>query len=87
MQSRTYTLGLWGGIAVAAAVATVFAFQFLGLIGPSASTMLQMIGASALIAMAAETMTPKAFHNGPSYSGVLAAGGFSGLLLIAALLR
>ena len=75
----------YGGIVVATAVATTFAFLFLGLIGPSASTMLQTIGASALIAMAAETMIPEAFHNGWRYSGVLAAGGFSGLLLIAAL--
>jgi hypothetical protein len=37
--------------------------------------------------MAAETLIPEAFHNGPRYSGVLAAGGFSGLLLIAALVR
>ena len=80
-------LGLWGGIAIATAVATALAFQFLGVISSSTSATLQAIGAGALIAMAAETMIPEAFHNGPRYSGMLAAGGFSSLLLIAALVR
>jgi zinc transporter, ZIP family len=87
LRSRTYILGLWGGIAIATAVATALAFQFLGVISSSASATLQAIGAGALITMAAETMIPEAFHNGPRYSGMLAAGGFSSLLLIAALVR
>lgn len=47
-----------------------------GLAGTSA------FGAGALIAMAAETLIPEAFHNGPRYSGVLAAGGFAALILL-----
>jgi hypothetical protein len=32
--------------------------------------------------MAAETMIPEAFHNGPRFSGVLAASGFATLILL-----
>ena len=44
--------------------------------------MLQFFGAGALIAMAAETMIPEAFHNAPRYSGVVAATGFASLILL-----
>jgi hypothetical protein len=43
---------------------------------------LKAYGAGALIAMTAETMIPEAFHNGPRYSGVLAAAGFAVLILL-----
>ena len=48
---------------------------------------LKAYGAGALIAMAAETMIPEAFHNGPRYSGVLAAAGFASLILAGELAR
>ncbi len=44
-------------------------------------------GAGALIAMTAESMIPEAFHNGPRYSGVLAAAGFAALILLGELAR
>jgi zinc transporter, ZIP family len=44
--------------------------------------MLKAYGAGALIAMAAETMIPDALHDGPRYSGVFAAVGFAGLILL-----
>jgi zinc transporter, ZIP family len=37
--------------------------------------------------MTAETMIPKAFHNSPRFSGLLAAAGFGLLLLIDATTR
>jgi len=37
--------------------------------------------------MTAESMIPEAFHNGPRYSGVLAAAGFAALILLGALAR
>jgi ZIP family zinc transporter len=82
-RSRAYIAGVWGGIVAGTAAATGLAFAFLGGLGPSASAALQALGAGALLAMAAETMIPEAFHNGPRYSGVLAAGGFAALLLLA----
>ena len=48
---------------------------------------LKAYGAGALIAMAAETMIPEAFHNRLRYSGVLAAAGFTALILLGKLVR
>ena len=80
-RSTAYVLRLWGAIALATAVTTALAFHFLTDLGAHTTAMLEAYGAGALIAMAAETMIPEAFHNGPRYSGVLAAAGFSALIL------
>jgi zinc transporter, ZIP family len=86
-RSSTYVLSLWSGIALGTAAATALAFYFLSDLGPDATAILKAYGAGALIAMAAETMIPEAFHNGPRYSGVLAAAGFAALILFAELAR
>jgi ZIP family zinc transporter len=86
-RSSTYVLSLWGGIALGTAAATALAFYFLSGFGPDATAILKAYGAGALIAMAAETMIPEAFHNGPRYSGVLAAAGFAALILLGELAR
>ena len=84
-RSFTYVLALWSGIALGTAATTALAFNFLSDLGPRVTAILMTYGAGALIAMAAETMIPEAFHNGPRYSGVLAALGFAALILLGAL--
>ena len=86
-RSSTYVLSLWGGIAIGTAAATALAFYFLSDLGSSVTAILTAYGAGALIAMAAETMIPEAFHNGPRYSGVLAGAGFAALFLLGELVR
>lgn len=87
LRSSTYVLSLWSGIALGTAATTTLAFYLLSDLGPDVTAILKASGAGALIAMAAETMIPEAFHNGPRYSGVLAASGFSGLILLGELAR
>ena len=86
-RSSAYVLTLWSGIALGTAATTALAFHLLSDLGPRATAILMTYGAGALIAMAAETMIPEAFHNGPRYSGVLAALGFAALILLGALAR
>jgi ZIP family zinc transporter len=86
-RSSTYVLGLWSGVALGTAAATALAFYFLSDLGPEATAILMAYGAGALIAMAAETMIPEAFHNGPRFSGVLAAAGFAALILLGELAK
>jgi ZIP family zinc transporter len=81
-RSWTYILGLWSGIMLGTAAATALAFHLLSDLGSVATALLKAYGAGALIAMAAETMIPEAFHNGPRYSGALAAVGFVALILL-----
>jgi ZIP family zinc transporter len=86
-RSPTYVLSLWGGTTLVTAAITALAFYFLSDLGPHATAILTAYGAGALIAMTAETMIPEAFHNGPRYSGVLAAVGFAALILLGELAR
>jgi ZIP family zinc transporter len=81
-RSTTYVLSLWSGIALGTAATTALAFYLLSDLGPELTAILKAFGAGALLAMAAETMIPEAFHNGPRYSGVLAALGFAALILL-----
>ena len=50
---------------------TALAFYLLSDLGPDLTAILKTFGAGALIAMAAETMIPEAFHNGPSIPAFL----------------
>ena len=86
-RSVTYVLSLWGAITLGTAATTALAFYFLNDLGPDATAILNAFGAGALIAMAADTMIPEAFHNGPRYSGVLAAAGFAALILLGELAK
>ena len=86
-RSFTYIRSLWTGIALGTAATTALAFYLLGDLGPALTAILKAFGGGALIAMAAETMIPEAFHNGPRYSGVLAAAGFAALILLGELTR
>ena len=81
-RSRTYVLAVWCSVALATALATTLAFAALADVSPMVVRVLEAFGAGALIAMAAETMIPEAFHNAPRYSGLLATVGFASLLAL-----
>jgi ZIP family zinc transporter len=82
-RSSAYVLTLWSAITLGTAATTALSFAFLSDLGPHALAMLKAFGAGALIAMAVETMIPEAFHNGPPFSGFLAAAGFAALIIAA----
>ena len=77
-----YIFLLWSAIAIGAAVAIVAGYVGFGSLSQAWPPRLQAFGAGALLAMAAETMIPEAFHNSPRFSGLLAAFGFGLLLLV-----
>ena len=81
-RSITYVIGVWGGTTLATAATTAIAFYFIADLGAHATAILKAYGAGALIAMTSETIIPEAFHNGPRFSGVLAAVGFAALILL-----
>jgi ZIP family zinc transporter len=86
-RSPTYVLLLWISSTLVTAAITAVAFYFLRDLGPDLTAIFKAYGAGALIAMTAETMIPEAFHNGPRYSGVLAAAGFAALIVLGELAR
>ncbi|HYP13545.1 MAG TPA: hypothetical protein VEQ63_06455 [Bryobacteraceae bacterium] len=86
-RSSAYVVSLWVGIALGTAVMTAVTFHLLRDIGPDLRATLKAFGAGALVAMTAETIIPEAFHNGPRFSGVLAASGFAVLILLSEVLK
>ena len=86
-RSYAYVLSLWSVTVLGTAATAALAFDLLSDLGPHGTAVLKAYGAGALIAMTAETMIPEAFHNGPRYSGVLAAAGFAALILLGELAR
>ena len=86
-RSYTYIFLLWSAIAIGAAVAIAAGYVGFGSLSEAWPPRLQAFGAGALLAMTAETMIPEAFHNSPRFSGLLAAFGFSLLLLVDATTR
>ena len=86
-RSYSYICLLWVAIAIGAAIAIAVGYVGLGSLGEAWSSRLHAFGAGALLAMAAETMIPEAFHNSPRFSGLLAAFGFGLLLLVDATTR
>ena len=86
-RSYGYISWLWIAIAVGTTVAIVVGYVGLASLGPAWPPRLQAFGAGALLAMAAETMIPEAFHNSPRFSGLFAAFGFGLLMLVDAVTR
>jgi ZIP family zinc transporter len=86
-RSPAYVLTLGAGIALGTAATTAIAFWLVSDLGPELTAILKAFGAGALIAMAAETMIPEAFHNGPRFSGVLAASGFAALIMLSTVIK
>ena len=86
-RSYPYVLLLWTAIAIGGAAVIAAGYLGFGLLSSAWPPRLQAFGAGALLAMAAETMIPEAFHNSPRFSGLLAAFGFGLLLLVDAMTR
>ena len=86
-RRHTYILLVWSAIAIGAAAAIAIGYVGFGSLTEVWTRRLQAFGAGALLAMAAETMIPEAFHNSPRFSGLLAAVGFGLLLLVDATMR
>jgi zinc transporter, ZIP family len=82
-----YIFLLWSAITIGGAVAIAAGYFGFGSLNQTWTPRLQAFGAGALLAMAAETMIPEAFHNSPRFSGSLAAFGFGVLLLLDATTR
>lgn len=83
-RSRGWILGLWGIISLATTLLTGGGFALAGFLTEDVALLLQAFGAGALLSMVSETLLPEAAHEGPSFSGVLVAVGFSALILLSA---
>jgi len=81
-KKPTFVFALWGGIAVAAALASLAGFTVLADAPVEMTGFITSLAAGAMLAMICDTMIPDAFRRAHSYTGLLATLGFLTSLVI-----
>lgn len=75
-RSARYVFGVWGGIALASAVAAALGYLLLGSASPEVVAAITAVAAGAILTMLADTMIPEAFERARTLTGLIAAVGF-----------
>ncbi|MGK5556552.1 ZIP family metal transporter [Actinomadura kijaniata] len=75
-RGRRYVLGLWGGIAVISAAASVFGYAVLGDAPVSVLAAVTALAGGAILTMIADTMIPEAFEDAHLLTGLITMVGF-----------
>lgn len=81
-KKASYVFVLWGGIALAAALASLAGFSILADAPVELTGFITSLAAGAMLAMICDTMIPDAFRRAQSYTGLLATLGFLTSLII-----
>lgn len=81
-KSPRFVFILWGSIALAAALASLFGFTILADAPVEVTGFITALAAGAMLAMIADTMIPDAFRNAHNYTGLLATLGFLTSLIV-----
>ena len=75
-RSAAYVFGVWGGIAVASALAALIGYIALDGVPPAVIAVITAVAAGAILAMLADTMIPEAFEEAHALTGLITAIGF-----------
>lgn len=75
-RSARYVFGVWGGIALASAVASLAGYLLLAGASPEIIAVITASAAGAMLAMLADTMIPEAFEVAHELSGLVTVLGF-----------
>ena len=75
-RSARYVFGVWGGIALASAVAAGVGYAVLGGASPQVTAVITAVAAGAILTMVADTMIPEAFERTRLLTGLITAVGF-----------
>lgn len=75
-HSASYVLGLWGGVAVASALAALVGYLFLAGAPGDLIAVIQAFAAGAILTMLASTMMPEAYEEGGAVVGIVTTAGF-----------
>jgi zinc transporter, ZIP family len=75
-RSARYVFGVWGGIAVISALASLIGYATLGGAPPELIAVITAVAAGAILTMIADTMIPEAFEKTRTWTGVIASVGF-----------
>jgi ZIP family zinc transporter len=75
-RGPAYVFGVWGGIALASAVAAGIGYIAFAGVAPGYVAAVNAVAAGAILAMIADTMIPEAFETAHEYAGLVTAAGF-----------
>ena len=75
-RSAAYVFGVWGGIALASGLASLFGYSMLAGVSPDVLAAVTAVAAGAILAMLVDTMIPEATEASHDYSGLIAVIGF-----------
>lgn len=71
-----YIFGVWGGIALASALAALIGYVAFAGVAPAYVAAVNAVAAGAILAMIADTMIPEAFETAHEYAGLITVAGF-----------
>jgi ZIP family zinc transporter len=75
-RSKGYVLGLWGGICVLSALASLVGYSLFSHLSITVIAATTAVAAGAILAMIVDTMIPEAFERTHNLSGLITVGGF-----------
>ncbi|GIH98396.1 ZIP family metal transporter [Planobispora takensis] len=75
-RGARYVFGVWGGIALASALAAVVGYVALRDASPVTVAVITAVAAGAVLAMIADTMIPEAFERTHAFTGLITSVGF-----------
>jgi ZIP family zinc transporter len=75
-RGPAFVFGVWGGIALASAVAAGIGYIAFAGVAPAYVAAVNAVAAGAILAMIADTMIPEAFETAHEYAGLVTAAGF-----------
>jgi ZIP family zinc transporter len=75
-RPAAYVFGVWGGIALASALAALLGALLLDNAAPATVAVITAVAAGAILAMIADTMIPEAFEETHAWTGIITAVGF-----------
>ena len=81
-RTKTYIFGIWIGITVISAVASLCGYTIFKKFSPNVIAATIAVAAGAILAMLSDTMIPEAFEEGHDYIGVITVMGFLAAFLL-----
>jgi ZIP family zinc transporter len=75
-RSARYVFGVWGGIAVISALASLAGYAVFSRFSADVIAATTAVAAGAILSMLADTMMPEAFEQAHDWAGVITVAGF-----------
>ena len=75
-RPAAYVFGIWGGIALVSAAASLAGYTLFSGAAPALAAAITAVAAGAILAMLVDTMIPEAFEEAHNFAGLITVSGF-----------